>query len=215
MKKHIVTISGPSLTGKTTLENYLKKEGFEAVVSTTTRVRRAGEVDGEHYHFINKDDFLSKLKHSLFVEHVEVDGNFYGVAKEDVEKALSKSGKVAIVCEPHGAKQVYEYAKKEDLNITRIFINNPRSTLFARFLERFKEDSNATVERYVSRLNNMIDFEEQMWIRPAVDGRDSYEILFDSFDSKNERKLIDLIKMHVNSSDMNGASEVGLKKKLK
>lgn len=206
MKKHIVTISGPSLTGKTTLENYLKKEGFEAVVSTTTRVRRAGEVDGEHYHFIDKKEFLDRLNNSAFVEHVEVDGNFYGVAKLDVEKALSKSGKVAIVCEPHGAKQVYEYAKKEDLDITRVFINNPRSTLFARFLERFKEDSNATIERYVSRLNNMIDFEEQKWIKPAIDGIDSYEILFDSFDSKNEKSLIDLIKMHVSERD------VGLKK---
>lgn len=205
-KQHIVTVTGPSLTGKTTLESLLKMEGFSPVVSTTTRAMRSGEEDGIHYHFIEKKESDKRLDRGEFVEFVKVDSNFYGVGKLDVQKALLENGKAIIVCEPHGAKQVFEHAKKEGIPITRVYLNNSSQVLFERFLERFKSDTKATVERYASRLSNMVDFERDAWTKPAMDGTDQYEMVFNSFGPENQLEVIEKIK---------NAVEANVKKKLK
>ena len=48
MRPIIIAIVGASGSGKTTLSKYLqRKYGIPAIVSTTTRPRREGEVEGE------------------------------------------------------------------------------------------------------------------------------------------------------------------------
>ena len=49
VKNLIVTLTGPSCAGKSTLEAMLKARGFENVISTTTRhcVWQAGDVGGK------------------------------------------------------------------------------------------------------------------------------------------------------------------------
>ena len=53
MRPIIIAIVGASGSGKTTLSKYLqRKYGIPAIVSTTTRPRREGEVEGEDYFFV-------------------------------------------------------------------------------------------------------------------------------------------------------------------
>jgi guanylate kinase len=54
-------VSAPSGAGKTSLVAALleRVEQVEVSVSHTTRKPRAGEVDGEHYHFVSAEEFLA------------------------------------------------------------------------------------------------------------------------------------------------------------
>ena len=55
-------------------------------VSHTTRKPRAGEVDGQHYHFISREDFV-KLRDEtpgFFIETAEFSGNLYGTSRSAV-----------------------------------------------------------------------------------------------------------------------------------
>ena len=90
---------GPSGAGKSTLIGMLRNEfpddyGFS--VSHTTRAPRPGEVDGEHYHFVDVDTMRAGIASDLFLEHANVFGNLYGTAKSSVE-AVAKQNRCCIL----------------------------------------------------------------------------------------------------------------------
>jgi guanylate kinase len=87
----IIIIVAPSGTGKSTLIKRLK-EDFRTLhwsVSFTTRPVRPGEVDGKHYFFISKEEFLKKKDQGDFIEWAEVHGNYYGTSKGFVESKVN------------------------------------------------------------------------------------------------------------------------------
>lgn len=200
----IVIIAGPSLTGKSKLSSLLVEQGFGALVSTTTRKPRDGEENGKHYHFLSKEEFRAKLANKGFIEHVEVDarlesvdgklvkveGNFYGMGKEEVLKSFGAGKPVVVVCEPSGVKEIYKYALGEGWNPLRVFLNNKPELLVQRFLERFKDDSKANPESYATRLLKMVTFEKEHWIDPALKGVDPYEVVYPSFVSGNQPEVV-------------------------
>lgn len=78
----IIIIVAPSGTGKSTLIKRLKEEFRELhwSVSFTTRKMRPDEVDGKHYFYISREEFIKKKDQGDFVEWAEVHGNFYGTS---------------------------------------------------------------------------------------------------------------------------------------
>jgi len=81
-KGKIIIIVAPSGTGKSTLIKSLKEDfrDLHWSVSFTTRPIREGEVDGKHYFYISRDEFLKKKDQGDFIEWAEVHGNFYGTS---------------------------------------------------------------------------------------------------------------------------------------
>lgn len=73
MKPVIIAIAGASGSGKTTLSKYLqRKYGIPAIVSTTTRPRRADEREGEDYFFVSSTRGISReamLTYTRFGKH--------------------------------------------------------------------------------------------------------------------------------------------------
>ena len=95
---NIFIISAPSGCGKTSLVRELCQtySFLEQTVSYTTRTIRSGEVDGQDYHFISKDEFIENKKNNKFIESQNVYDNFYGTTYESINKILA-SGKDAIL----------------------------------------------------------------------------------------------------------------------
>ena len=95
----MIILVGPSASGKTEIAKILIKEyGYQKFVTTTTRNIRINEKDNVDYHFINKDQFINKIKNDEFIEYVSYNDNFYGTEKKEIDK-----NKVLIV-EPQGLK---------------------------------------------------------------------------------------------------------------
>ena len=95
---NIFIISAPSGCGKTSLVRELCQtySFLEQTVSYTTRTMRSGEVEGEDYHFISKDEFIENKKNNKFIESQKVYDNFYGTTYESINTILA-SGKDAIL----------------------------------------------------------------------------------------------------------------------
>ena len=95
---NIFIISAPSGCGKTSLVRELCQtySFLEQTVSYTTRTIRSGEVDGQDYHFISKDEFIDNKKNDKFIESQKVYDNFYGTTYESINTILA-SGKDAIL----------------------------------------------------------------------------------------------------------------------
>ena len=101
-------VSAPSGAGKTSLVAALleKVKGLRISVSHTTRGQRPGEIDGENYHFIDRDQFLAKVNEGRFLEHAEVFGNLYGTSADWVRATLEGGEDVILEIDWQGAQQV-------------------------------------------------------------------------------------------------------------
>lgn len=89
-EKYLITITGASTSGKSTLATLFKEDGFSEVVNTTTRPQRTGEIDGISYYFTDEDNFINQLADQELVEHVKVGKYFYGVSKKAISDVLDK-----------------------------------------------------------------------------------------------------------------------------
>ena len=92
-----IVVSGPSGSGKSTLLNRLfdqYPDHFGFSVSHTTRGPREGEQHGKHYHFTDKDEFLTMVNESGFIEHAQFGSNLYGTSVKAVKDVADKG----IVC---------------------------------------------------------------------------------------------------------------------
>jgi len=107
-RNRLTVVSGPSGVGKSSVVGEMRRMRPDIYfsVSVTTRKPRPGEVDGQHYHFIDRETFDKMVANGELLEHAEFTGNCYGTPREPVEDAL-RSGKPAILeIELQGARQV-------------------------------------------------------------------------------------------------------------
>jgi guanylate kinase len=106
----LIVISGPSGVGKDTVITEIKKlhTSVYHTVTTTTRPKRNGEVDGIDYHFISKDEFKQIIARDGFLEWAEVYGNLYGTPKDQIRHALAEGHDVIAKVDVQGALSIKE-----------------------------------------------------------------------------------------------------------
>ncbi len=75
-------------------------------VSHTTRSVRPGEIDGNHYHFVDHHQFKQLIDEQAFFEYAEVFGNFYGTSRHSIEQTLAEGIDVFLDIDWQGARQV-------------------------------------------------------------------------------------------------------------
>ncbi|MEB6565926.1 guanylate kinase [Acinetobacter towneri] len=104
----LFVVSAASGTGKTSLVKALleRVNNLHVSVSHTTRGQRPGELDGVHYHFTQKQDFIDLVQQGGFIEYAEVFGNYYGTAQATVKDQLAKGHDVLLEIDWQGAQQV-------------------------------------------------------------------------------------------------------------
>lgn len=110
-KKTLIIIAGGSGVGKTTVENLLAQDpNIIKVISTTTRSKRAGEIEDKDYYFVDPGKFQAKLKEGKFLEHVIYDGNYYGVERKAIDLILETQKKNGvIIVDVEGFRQIKKY----------------------------------------------------------------------------------------------------------
>jgi len=149
----IFVISAPAGTGKTTLVQMLAQEFPEITnsISCTTRKPRAGEVSGDHYHFLTREDFERRIAAGEFLEYVELYGNYYGTSKEKVNEQLKRGKHVILTIDTQGALQL-----RGKLAAAYIFIYPPSlDVLRKRLIQRQTETAEVIEERLTWAIKEM------------------------------------------------------------
>ena len=185
----LLVVSGPSGVGKGTIcKEYLNTYDDCALsVSATTRAPRNGEVDGESYFFLSRDEFKKKIDEGGFLEHAVFCDNYYGTPKDAVLNMLDSGKNVILEIEVQGALQVRSHYPEAVF----IFVIPPsmetleerlrgRGTeaddVISKRLERAKAEfkfiekynyvlENDTVENAVKRLHSIITAEKCLMAR--------------------------------------------------
>ena len=145
----LYVLQGPSGAGKTTIcRAVAAKLGLPVSVSTTTRDKRPGEVEGVHYRFVDNVVFAGMVARREFLEWAPYAGQFYGTTKAGMDLAFRAGRPVIGVWERRGAKVL---RCRKDMWVTSIGILPPSSAEAA--LRMAKRDGEGG--QYDRRLNEM------------------------------------------------------------
>ena len=130
-KLFMIILIGPSASGKTEIaKKLISTFGYKKFVTTTTRNKRVGEIDGVDYYFISVDEFKENLTNNKFIETTIYNNNYYGSFKSEMA-----DNKVLIV-EPNGLKA---FQSLNDPHIISFFIDSSEDDRYERMLKRGDE----------------------------------------------------------------------------
>lgn len=105
----LVVLAGPTAVGKGTVANYIRTHHPEVrlSVSATTRPARAGEVEGEHYYFVDDAEFDRLVEAGELLEWATVhNAHRYGTPRGPVEAAIRAGDSVLLEIDIQGARSV-------------------------------------------------------------------------------------------------------------
>jgi guanylate kinase len=107
-KSLLLVLSGFSGVGKDAVLTRLRESShpLEFVVTVTTRARRTNERHGIHYRFVTRNKFQELIDQNELLEWANVYGNWYGVPKEPVRKALGRKKDVVVKVDVQGAATI-------------------------------------------------------------------------------------------------------------
>ena len=194
MRGILFVLSGPSGTGKGTVckEVLDREDALTLSVSATTREKRKGEVDGETYHYVTKDDFEAMIDKGEMLEYATYNGNYYGTPKASVDQLLSDGRDVMLEIEPQGALQV----KKLFPEAVLMFLVPPSmAELKNRLITRGRESETEIAERIANAKWELEQAGKYTVLIENDDLGDCVNDVLDYIDSKRKerKKIIGLI----------------------
>lgn len=148
----LIIISGFSGAGKGTIVKELLRNSsdFSLSVSATTRAPRMGEIDGDSYYFVERNEFEQMIAQDQLVEWAVYCDNYYGTPKKYVEEKLLLGQDVILEIEMQGAIQV----KKKFPESLLVFVTAPTAIdIKKRLIGRGTED----MPTIMKRLNKSYD----------------------------------------------------------
>ncbi len=166
----LFVVSAPSGAGKTSLVRALlgRDPALRLSTSYTTRAPRPGEVDGEHYHFVDRARFEQMVREGAFVEYARVFDNAYGTAEASLVEALERGEDLLLEIDWQGARQVRERLPEA----VGIFILPPSLAALEQRLRGRGQDSDEVIARRMAQARDELSHY----------GEYDYLILNDRFD---------------------------------
>ena len=151
-------------------------------VSNTTRKPREGEIDGVHYNFVSREDFIRLADADGYIEYAEYCENLYGTPKRHVEELLCQGFNVFLEIEVKGGLQVME--KYPD--VLSIFILPPS----LEELERRLRGRGTEAEEVI--LSRLAEAENELKIADKY----KYRVINDELD-KAVDEVLEILHKHV------------------
>ena len=158
----LIVLSGPSGVGKGTVRKAIfEEEGidFQYSISATTRQPRVGEVDGEDYFFVSREEFEQKIVNGDMLEYAQYVNNYYGTPKSFIDETLASGRDVFLEIDVQGALQV----KSKMPEGIYIFLTPPDLTNLRERLVGRGTDSQEVIKKRVAaardELKQMINYD--------------------------------------------------------
>ena len=122
-KGTLIIISGPSGSGKDTVLKLLFEKMPEIAfsISNVSRPMRKGEVQGEKYNFVTREEFEKMIADDALLEYNIYCENYYGTPKAPVERCIESGNEIILEVDVNGAENV----RKKCTDCFSVFILPP------------------------------------------------------------------------------------------
>jgi guanylate kinase len=172
----LIIISSPSGAGKSTLCGMTIKNDplIKLSISATTRKQRPQEIHGQHYHFLNENDFELMKQNNEFLEYAQVFNHNYGTPKKLVESELKNGNCVLFDIDWQGARQIRKNFDKNQ--VVSIFILPPSMQELERRLRARAQDPEEIVQERMKKARGEIShFDEYDFVLINDDLNNTYQ----------------------------------------
>lgn len=187
--KSILTITGPSCAGKTTLLKNLIKEYpdfFAIFASETSRTPRSSDLPGEYVYKTEKEMEVS-ITNGEYLQSVSFNDVLYGTRQEQLEE-LFDNGFVPIrIVEPSGVLQFSRIASYYDANLFSVYVNASDVQIMERWMHRVLQNPE-NIKTFAERASKMN--EELLWV-----GRMEYDYYYDERMRAGRQMMYDIYRM--------------------
>jgi guanylate kinase len=153
----VLVVSGPSGVGKDAVLQRLRarRPNLRFVVTATTRARRPQETDGVDYHFVSREAFERWITNGELLEHALVYGEYKGIPRAQVSRALSAGEDVVLRLDVQGAATVRRLLSQPQPDgsppiphATVFIVAESQAALARRLAARGTEDRDALKRRF-------------------------------------------------------------------
>ncbi len=157
----LLVVSAPSGAGKTTLcrEIVHAVSGLQYSISYTTRVPRAGEVNGKDYFFVTEAEFMQMVRREEFAEWARVHNNLYGTHAGFLKRTMDGGTDVLLDVDVQGAKLL----KTRFPEGVFIFVLPPSMEILMERLRDRRSDTPEEIERRFrvakKEIQNFVDYD--------------------------------------------------------
>ena len=153
----LLILSGVAGSGKDTIKKELIKrmENVESLPSYTSRPQRPGDINGQTYCFVTKEEFEKMLENDEFYEYDVHHNNYYGTSKKFLNDKIA-SGKIIVKdIDVNGTEHLKEILKN-DTKVVTVFLKVPKEELKRRLENRIDKPCPDEVKLRLNRF----DYEE-------------------------------------------------------
>lgn len=154
-RARLIVISGPSGVGKDSVIDQLRPllPDTHFAVTATTRPRRPNEIEGVHYYFLDREDFLRRRDEGEFLEWAVVYDNLYGVPRTPIRTAIERGQDVIVKIDVQGAASIRALAADGAF----IFLAPESMTeLYRRLSGRKTDDHDALQRRFAEASQELL-----------------------------------------------------------
>ena len=167
----MIVLAGASASGKTEVAKVLaKKYGITKIVTTTTREKRKGEVNGVDYFFVSKEEFEKMILDDRFVEYTLYNGQMYGSTKDQI------ANDKCVVIDPAGLRS---YINLNNKDIVTFYLEADEETRHKRMIlrgddaekikSRIENDRIAFKKKNIAKVDYVIDADDKFSIEEVAE----------------------------------------------
>src|SRR4051812_20966890 len=155
----LTVLSGPSGVGKDSVIELIRARSpwVWLSVSVTTRRKRDYEVDGVHYHFVDRDEFEQLAATGELLEWAEFAGNLYGTPRGPVLRQVESGRPALLKIDVQGARQVRKAMPEAQL----VFLAPPSVEELKRRLVGRGTDDDETIRRRLAHADEELAAEKE------------------------------------------------------